>query len=242
MISIDSMTSLPMSFQTEPDADELTLRGAFEAWLREAVRVPLLHLRLANTLSMLEHIGSVKIARTQAGNRITARTLRHLAEETRHAQVLKRIVHGIDPGAAPDYDDRWLLAGPTARGYFARLDASVRGVTRGMAGDGGEAAYLLVTWLVELRAAWLYPVYQSAMDDAGVRFSVRGIIGEEDRHLEEVEEAMKRLGLAGDISLPGLLHEERSWFRRLATAMMNDAGRDLPDASAGDRSALGAFR
>ncbi|MEO5929403.1 MAG: hypothetical protein ABIR47_05690 [Candidatus Kapaibacterium sp.] len=219
---------------TEPDTDELALRGAFETWLREAVRVPGLHLRLANTLSMLEHIGSVKIARTQAGNRITAQTLRHLAEETRHAQVLKRIVHGIDPGGAPDYDDRWLLAGPTARGYFARLDASVRSATRGMAGDAGEAAYLLVTWLVELRAAWLYPVYQVAMDGAGIRFSVRGIIGEEDRHLEEVEEGMKRLGLDGDGALPGLLREERSSFRRLATAMMHDADHDISAPSAGD--------
>jgi len=216
------MTSSPTSFADTIAADEIELRPAFERWMERVVRHPDRHLRLVNTLSMLEHIGSAKIARTQSGSAIDAETLQHLAEETRHAQVLKKIAHGIDPDAAPDYADEWLLAGPTARGYFARLDVGVRSFVREFLAEEirHRAAYLLVTWLVELRAAWLYPAYQSALKGADLRFSVRAIIGEEERHLEEITEGMERLGIADHPELLGLLRHESALFARLATEVM----------------------
>jgi hypothetical protein len=211
-----------MMSYADTNIDETDLRPAFELWMVDVVNDPAAHLRFANTLSMLEHVGSVKIARTQSGESITEETLQHLAEETRHAQVLKKIVHGIDAGSAPDYADAWLMAGPSARAYFARLDAGVRAFARARLAEEirHRAAYLLVTWLVELRASWLYPAYQRALKEGGLRFSVRSIIGEEERHLEDIQAGMAELGIADHPDLPLLLAHESRLFERLARRMM----------------------
>lgn len=182
------------------------------------------HARFVNTLSLLEHIGSVKIARTQAGAAITEQVLQHLAEETRHAQVLKRIVRTIDPPSSLDYHDTRLLAGSTARGYFARLDAGVRAFVRRELPEErrAQAAYNLVTWLVELRASWLYPAYQRVLENVGLRISVRSIIGEEERHLAEIVEGLREIGIENHPGLGELLEHEEQLFARLAGEMMND--------------------
>lgn len=179
---------------------------------------PELHARFANTLSLLEHIGSVKIARTQSGAAITGEILRHLAEETRHAAYLKRIVEKIGAIPGADYADEHLLDGPAARGYFARLDGTVRSFVRREVSPAARdaAAYRLVTWLVERRAMWLYPAYQRILEEAAMRFSVRSIIGEETRHLAEMEAGLAELEI-GDVS--ELVAAEELLFARLATAM-----------------------
>lgn len=206
------------------DEREQQVRDRFEHWLHEVPHRPETHARFLNTLSLLEHIGSVKIARTQSGPSITAEVLQHLAEETRHAQVLKKLAITTDAALPLDYSDDRLLVGAAARGYFARLDVGVRSfVRRELPLElQGPAAYLLVTWLVELRASWLYPAYQSALESAGLRHSVRSIIGEEERHLAEIEEGMGRLGLADHEGLGELLAHERRLFTRLAEGMMEE--------------------
>ena len=132
---MDSTISSPTSSaiadnEREISLRELSLRERFGGWLAGVVRQPGVHARFVNTLSLLEHIGSVKIARTQSGESITEEILQHLAEETRHAQVLKRIARAIDFEVAADYTDPRLLVGAAARGYFARLDVGVRGFVR----------------------------------------------------------------------------------------------------------------
>ena len=204
-----------------PSSRELDLRGAFEAWLDRIVRNDSTHARFANTLSLLEHIGSVKIARTQSRPQIDADILQHLAEEARHADLLKRLVGRIGGDALPDYTDEHLLAGPAARGYFARLDATVRRFVRTHCGaaTADAAAYNLVTWLVERRAMWLYPVYQDALEQSGSRLSVRSIIGEETRHLEDVMSALERIGLADATLVEPLVRDEELLFARLASEL-----------------------
>jgi hypothetical protein len=216
------MTSLATANDKDSAASEAVVRERFERWLAGIPSRPALHVRFVNTLSLLEHIGSVKIARTQSGPAITAEVLQHLAEETRHAQVLKKIAHGIDAAAVPDYSDRALLAGAAARGYFARLDVAVRAFVRRELPPAlhNRAAYALVTWLVELRAAWLYPAYQKALRGGGLPFSVRSIIGEEERHLAEIEEGMERIGIARHEGLPALRACESELFARLARQLM----------------------
>ena len=215
-----------MNLHAEPDVAERAIRLGFQGWLAGVVRQPAVHARMVNTLSMLEHVGSVKIARTQAGPAISEQKLRHLAEETRHAQVLKRIVRALEADVAANYADARLLAGPAARGYFARRDAGVRQWVRAHLAGGDanhEAAYLLVTLLVETRAEWLYPVYQEALGDAGLRYSVRAIIGEEDRHLAEMHEGLAVVGLAEHPALAELFRLEQGLFARLANAMFHAA-------------------
>lgn len=223
MISTTSSNALSADVMPveEMPADVITLPlddscRRLEAWLHDAVRDAGVHARWANTLSMLEHIGSVKIARSQAGVAITSQKLRHLAEETRHAVLLKRIATSLAPGVGDDYAEPALLAGASARGYFARLDACVRAWTRNACGvhDRGEAAYLLVTLLVELRADWLYPAYQWVLTEAGLRYSVRGIIGEETRHLADIRGGIAALGLK-HADVEALVLEESRHFARL---------------------------
>lgn len=218
---------------------ENAVRDAFARWLSGIVRAPAMHGRFVNTLSMLEHIGSVKIACTQGGAGISAGKIQHLAEEARHAELLKKIALRIEAGAAPGshpaehgrrslldgYTEPALLAGGAARYYFARLDALVRCRLRDDALDGAreeaerrEAAYLLVTLLVERRAAWLYPLYQRVVSEAGIKISVRSIIGEEDRHLADVERALAELGLHTDERCAGLFAAESAEFARLVSA------------------------
>jgi hypothetical protein len=224
------MTSFAMNSASEITAGERDLRRRFEQWLPEVVGDPMTHARFVNTLSLLEHIGSVKIARTQSGEKITATALQHLAEETRHAYVLKRITRAIWPEVARDYGSARLLAGESARGYFSRLDAGVRQYVRRELEPElqSPAAYFLVTWLVELRASWLYPAYQGVLGAFGLRHSVRSIIGEEERHLQEICEGLQRLGVADNVGLPSLVNYEHGLFERLASKMMAATGEKLP--------------
>mgnify|MGYP000241024575 CR=1 FL=1 len=48
------------------------------------------------------------------------------------------------------------------------------------------AAYLLVTYAIEVRADELYPVYQDVLDTTGSKVNVKSIILEEEGHLEEM--------------------------------------------------------
>jgi hypothetical protein len=198
---------------------ELLLRARFEAWMRRLMEHPDLHARFLNTLSLLEHIGSMKIARSQSGSAITGEILLHLAEETRHAAYLKKCAGklGALPGA--DYRDEYLLAGAAARSYFARLDVTVRTFVRERVTPErwSIASYRLVTWLVERRAMWLYPAYQSIVEETALRLSVRSIVGEETRHLREIEEGLAELELEG---LEPLVREEEKLFARAAETMM----------------------
>jgi len=216
------MTSLQNSCLAIMAAHDGDRRTAFAQWLTALPSQPDLHSRFVNTLSMLEHIGSVKIARTQAGTAITEEILQHLAEETRHAQILKRIARRIGGDAVADYADGRILAGPAARGYFARIDAGVRAFTRERfpVAVRPAAAYLLVTLLVELRASWLYPVYQCVLEGAGAGFSVRSIIGEEERHLADIIEGMEAIGITERHGVGELVEHESGLFARLAGRMM----------------------
>ncbi len=229
MSTTSSMTS--SAIETEPvvngagieaDPAELSIRADFQEWLRRIGPRPDLHGRFVNTLSLLEHIGSVKIARSQTGDAITEQVLEHLSEEARHAYLLKRMSGKISGGDPGDYSDERLLEGPAARRYFTRLDAVVNGFCRRELDPAirGAAAYNLVTWLVEKRAMWLYPMYQTILEENGATVSVRSIIGEETRHLAEIEEGLQRLGLDRHPGLERLTGEESLLFRTLATSMM----------------------
>ncbi len=220
------MTLSLASLEIEPSNAETALRGKFEHWLAGIVKQPEAHTKYANTLSLLEHIGSVKIARTQSGQDITEEELQHFAEEARHAQYMKRMARRIGAFADFDYSDRYLLAGPSARVYFAKLDVIVRRFVRRYCPEEiqRKAAYNLVTWLVERRAMWLYPAYQQLLGHVQKpKLSVQAIIGEETRHLEEICEGLQRLGLDEHPAIPDLVREEEELFRRLAEGMMRQA-------------------
>ena len=53
------------------------------------------------------------------------------------------------------------------------------------------AAYLLVTYAIEVRALEFYPIYQQVLDKLESKVTVKSIISEEKRHLIEMEDQMK---------------------------------------------------
>jgi len=210
------------TFDIAPGPNERQTRQRLEEWFPQLVREPGLHARFVNTLSMLEHIGSVKIARTRSGMGITTDVLEHLAEETRHAFYLKRLAKKIDAEVDESYGESWLLEGAAARGYFARLDVAARRFAREhlSADEQADAPYLLVSWLVERRAMWLYPAYQEALLDLGRGYSVRTIVNDEADHLAEMVAGLEERNLTRHPALPDLVAEEESLFAKFSRKMM----------------------
>ena len=161
--------------------------------LANLVPNPDMHARLLNTLSYMEHIGATKIARTQSGPQATFITLKHAAEEARHAFYLKKLSLKVQPGLCPDYSFEHLLAPLASRQYLYRLDIAASRLAK-RAGLQGRAlsdlAYLLVTYAIEVRADELYPIYEALLEKNPARISVSSIIAEEEGHLAEMEAAL----------------------------------------------------
>jgi len=156
---------------------------------------PDLHTRWLNTLSMMENTGARKIAAAEDRVRVDLLMLKHAAEEARHAYYLKKQIGKLDASACPTYEADYLLAPVDSHAYLNRLDVRVcRYLKQALQLDGPAlkyAAYLLVTYAIEVRADALYPVYQDALNSAGSRVQVKSIIVEEEGHLAEMLRQME---------------------------------------------------
>jgi bacterioferritin (cytochrome b1) len=162
------------------------VKPLLENTLRGIVGSPALNARFANTLSLLEYIGTRKILKSQNAETITAEMLSHIAEEVRHAQVLKKIALRLSGGALATYGDAELLCGPAAREYFKRVDLGAEET-----GSDRFRNYLLTTLLIEERANSVYPIYEKLLreetPDGRVSASqIAGILRDEQGHLEDV--------------------------------------------------------
>lgn len=60
-------------------------------------------------------------------------------------------------------------------------------------------AYLLVTLVIELRAGKIYSLYERTRKELGSPISLKSIISEEKRHLQEIDEILHREFAALDI-------------------------------------------
>lgn len=154
------------------------------AYLDDIIKNRAAHAKFMNMLSMLEHMGSRKIMVSQMhkGETLTEDTLKHLAEEARHAYFFKRQAER----AAGKSLDGWTEENTTARVpalmYFGRMDAGISKIV------GDEAAYGWVSLIIELRACWLYSIYQEALEASDYQLSLKSLIAEEDGHLAEMYE------------------------------------------------------
>jgi hypothetical protein len=175
------------------------------------------HGRFLNTLSLMEHIGSRKIMASQAGGALAAESLKHLAEETRHAFFFKRAADSAAERPL-SYDDADLLAGAEARGYMGRLDGHIAAEVQ------GPAAYLYMSLVIELRAVAFYRFYQDALKRAGTGPNLSSVLAEEKHHLAEMEEALAGLGEQPGARLPGFLAFEAGRFETLLVALERAAG------------------
>ena len=160
-------------------------------FLAALCRYPDLHARFLNTLSLMEHVGSRKIMASQTGPELRQDTLKHLAEETRHAFFFRRTADTLAGRVALDYRRENTVAPAAARFYMGRLDAFIaRALGKTMP---GEAAYLYMSLIVELRAVWFYRIYEQVLKDNAEGISLSGILSEEERHLGEMTARLRAI-------------------------------------------------
>ncbi len=148
------------------------------------------HAKWLNTLSLMENTGARKISASEHKTAVTLIILKHAAEEHRHAFYLKKQISKLGSGLCADYSDDNLMATHDSRYYLNMLDVHVCKYLKSELGLSGNdlkfAAYLLVTYAIEVRADELYPVYQDVLDSTGSKVNVKSIILEEEGHLEEM--------------------------------------------------------
>jgi len=137
-----------------------------------------LHARFLNMLSLLEHIGSRKIMTSPAMREAGMEQLKHLAEESRHAFFFKRAAEQMAMQPL-DYSAQHTMAGASARLYMGRLDAAISSELRTSA---HATPYLYMSLIVELRAVWLYRIYQIVLMEHKIGLSLKGILAEEELH------------------------------------------------------------
>jgi len=177
---------------------------------------PEVHAKLLNTLSLMENTGARKISASEHSTNVTLIILKHAAEEHRHAYYLKKQISKIDETLCPTYSYEYLLAPASSRLYLNKLDMEVcRYLKNTLNLSGTElrfAAYLLVTYAIEVRADELYPIYQEALDAAQSKVNVKSIILEEEGHLEEMLKQLKDFSFEWEIYAEAALKIEAKLF------------------------------
>ena len=175
------------------------------------------HARFLNTLSMLEHMGSRRIMLTRGADNLDQTTLKHMADESRHAFFFKRQADRF-AGRSLGYVDADMIAPAFARMYFRRLEARIASATRNDA-DPSRVAYLHMSLIVEVRAIWAFAVYQAALDRAEIKLSLKSLLAEEQGHFAAMEQGLERAGAASPERLGRFLALERALFARLLAGL-----------------------
>jgi rubrerythrin len=139
---------------------------------------------------MMENSGARKISASEHPTHVNLTILKHAAEEARHAYYLKKQLAKIPNNNCVDYTFEHLLAPVQSYQYLHKLDTGLSRYCQqelGLSGyDLRYAAYLLVTYAIEVRADDLYEVYQKVLRSHKHRVTVKTIIAEEIGHLEEM--------------------------------------------------------
>ncbi|MBC7567490.1 MAG: hypothetical protein H7223_11065 [Pedobacter sp.] len=163
--------------------------------LETIVNDNVLHSKWLNTLSFMENAGAKKISASEHKEDVNLIILKHAAEEHRHAYYLKKQLEKLEGGLCKTYKSHELLTPNYTRFYLNALDIAVcRYLKQEFSLFGFDlkfAAYLFVTYAIEVRADELYPVYQEVLTKANSRVTVKSIILEEEGHLEEMLNQLK---------------------------------------------------
>lgn len=148
------------------------------------------HAKWLNTLSFMENAGARKISACEHHSKVNLIQLKHAAEEHRHAYYLKKQIGKISSDLCHTYERDELLAFNATRQYLHSLDIQTcRYLQKEFDLTKEElkyAAYLFVTYAIEVRADELYPVYQEILTKESSKIMVKSIILEEEGHLEEM--------------------------------------------------------
>ena len=185
-----------------------------------------LHARWLNTLSLMENTGARKISASEDPATVTYIILKHAAEEHRHAFYLKKQIEKTGKALCPTYADEYLVASNYSKYYLNMLDVEVcRYLKKELNLAGKElrfAAYLLVTYAIEVRADELYPIYQDALDAVNSKINVKSIILEEEGHLEEMINQLKHFSPQWQLHADKAVAMETRLFNDWVVALGNE--------------------
>jgi hypothetical protein len=184
-----------------------------------------LHARWLNTLSLMENTGARKISASEDPVTVTYIILKHAAEEHRHAFYLKKQIEKTNTECST-YSAEYLVAPAYSKYYLNQLDIDVcRYLKKELGLTGAQlrfAAYLLVTYAIEVRADELYPVYQDALDAAGSKVNVKSIILEEEGHLEEMINQLKHFSPQWELHAQKAVEMEKILFDNWVLALAKE--------------------
>lgn len=190
----------------------------FHRLLKKIVQDGGTHAKWLNTLSFMENAGARKISKCEHPILVSQIQLKHAAEEHRHAYYLKKQISKIDPELCKTYEDKELLASIATRQYLHSLDIKacryLQDAFQLNKEDLKYAAYLFVTYAIEVRADELYPVYQQVLTEESSRIMVKSIILEEEGHLEEMINQLNefstdwKLHAENILTIEKVLHEQ----------------------------------
>jgi rubrerythrin len=181
----------------------VSLEDEWKEILSQVVGDPLTHAKWLNTLSYLENCGARKIAACEHPTKVKTEMLKHAAEEFRHAYYLKSQIKKVIDQELEDYSLATMLGGVSALHYLQALDVltcqHLKREEQMSPLQIREAAYILVTYAVELRASELYPLYHEILKAAKCKVAVKSILLEEEEHLAEMKRELD--GIPGGDSL-----------------------------------------
>lgn len=194
-----------------------------EELLHTIIKDETYHARFLNTLSFMENSGARKISASEHPETVTTMILKHAAEEHRHAYYLKKQLDKIGSGLCPTYARNELIAPEQSCFYLHKLDVFTSRYLKKTLGLSGPplryAAYLFVTYAIELRADELYPVYQTALSEAGHKVTVKSIILEEAGHLEEMIAQLQRFSAEWEKHAEAVVAIEQDLFNAWTSAL-----------------------
>ncbi len=175
------------------------------------------HAKFLNTLSYMENVGARKISKFEPKIDVGLMVLKHAAEEHRHAFYLKKQITKLVEGGFETYQDEFLLSPKSSKFYLDLLDVKVcQYVQKKLGLTGAEvkwAAYLLVTYAIEVRADELYPIYQKMLTAQQSKVQVKSIILEEEGHLEEMIKQLKAFSPDWEIHAQKAIEFEQGLFK-----------------------------
>ncbi|WP_409149676.1 hypothetical protein [Sphingobacterium sp. BS-2] len=166
-----------------------------KAILEQIVADAILHAKWLNTLSFMENAGARKISACEDPLNTDLIQLKHAAEEHRHAYYLKKQIGKLGIEGFEFYNESSLIGGKASVQYLHLLDVKTSRYLKEQFNLTGQelryAAYLFVTYAIEVRADELYPIYQEVLTSVGSNVMVKSIILEEEGHLEEMISQLK---------------------------------------------------
>jgi len=190
------------------------------------------HAKWLNTLSYMENAGARKISASEHKEEVTLLILKHAAEEHRHAYYLKKQLAKLDETLCKTYQSAELLVPNHTRFYLNALDVEVcRYLKQHFKLSGSDlkfAAYLFVTYAIEVRADELYPIYQEVLTENESKVTVKSIILEEEGHLEEMLNQLKEFSPDWEQHAKEIVRIEETMFAAWMSALEKFMADDVP--------------